>query len=179
MFAGIATSDRCMITYLNPDYLHGIMKVDDNAIFREYYDLKQHSGIPFIFFFHSRHLVGSPRKFYLKYRSWLLTNDLEDIYHSSWDYLLWIMNHFSATGEEREMCKRVHSGIGNTKLPFSELCVAASIFTISSGQQVSAVVQAVGLSSDPVARCRSAISGLGLSIPAKEVINTFPLSSEQ
>ena len=155
------------------------MKVDDDAIFREYHGMKQHSGIPFLFFFHSHHLMGSPRKFYLKYRSWLIANDLEDIYHSAWDYLLWIMDHFSATNEEREMCRRVYSGIGNTKLPFSELCVATSIFSISSGQQVSAVVQAVGLSSDPVARCRSAISVLQQEPAAKEVINTFPLSSEQ
>ena len=162
------------------------MQVDDESLFREYYELKQGSGVPFLYFYHKmKHIRNSPRmsprKFYLKFKRWLLDHDLEDIYHSTSDYMAWIMDHFSATPEQRNKCIEIHYVLkGKTKPPFTELYVAVSIFTLSGEINISSIADEMGLKSETISRCRTWI-GLhaDTDAPKTESINTYPVFSNQ
>ena len=168
----------CFLTY--------IMQVDDESLFREYYELKQESGIPFLYFYYKlKHIKDgprmSPRKFYLKYKKWLMDNHLEDIYHSTTDYILWILDHFVATAQEREKCMSIHADLKNNNLkpPFTELCVGISIFTLSTTElNILSITEEIGLKPETVSRCRTWINDHMIQSKSQS-INTYPVFSEQ
>lgn len=104
------------------------MYIDDDEIFKEYYEIKRVTAIPLLYFIKHKHIKMAPRKFYLKYRKWLLAQGLTDIYHTTEDYLTWILDLYKCSDIEIERCKYYHNKISNINIPHSEMIVATAIF---------------------------------------------------
>lgn len=139
------------------------MQVKDDDIFREYHEIRIHEHIPIQRFIDEHHIVSNTRKFYNKYREWLIENNLEYPFWSATEYIRWYSKHYDDNTETLDKCIEMERMISVMKIPHNPLIMGASIYYMVTGRSKRELSVLAGVSTRSITKCVNWISGLRIA----------------
>lgn len=131
------------------------MEIDDDFIFTEYHDSRK-EGMPFEYFYRTRHIKIPERKFWILYERWRKESGIPLMIPTSIQYMEWMLDHFNADPHERDRARNISLSIQGISLNFTELVIASTIIVLVMGV-LREVMAVSGLSLDPISRCKNRI----------------------
>lgn len=129
------------------------MQVDDSSLFREYHSIRLKDHIPIQKFIAVHHLRITERRFYHRYRDWLLANNLEYPFWNAKEYIDWYGRYYKSDAEIMERCHTLLDRINQTEPSFNALTIATTIFFIVSGKPKQELCNLAGISTNPMNQC--------------------------
>lgn len=139
------------------------MKINDEKLFRHYYDVRKEEHINIQQFIEDYFLQITPKTFLRKYREWLQMNNLEYIYWSVEEYINWYTKHFQISQIVKDRCYNYYNKLKSLSINFSNLTLATAIFFINSGVDQEEIKELAGISLNTINQCISFLSNLGIN----------------
>ena len=136
------------------------MKIDDEKLFRHYYDVRKEEHINIQQFIEDYFLQITPKTFLRKYREWLQINNLEYIYWSVEEYINWYAKHFKIDQEIVDLCMDKYNKIKDLK--FSNLTVATSLIFVIGNIGKEELKSLSGISLTPINQCINVLKSMGI-----------------
>ena len=138
------------------------MKINDEKLFRHYYDVRKEEHINIQQFIEDYFLQITPKTFLRKYREWLQMNNLEYIYWSVEEYINWYAKHFQIDQEIVDLCMDKYNKIKGVNLKFSNLTIATSLVFVIGNIGKEELKSLSGISLTPINQCINVLQSMGI-----------------
>ena len=136
------------------------MKIDDEKLFRYYYNVRKEEHINIQQFIEDYFLDITPKTFLRKYREWLKINNLEYIYWSVEEYINWYAKHFKIDQKIVDLCIDTYNKIKDLK--FSNLTIATSLIFVIAKIEKNQLKSLSGISLTPINQCINVLQSMGI-----------------
>ena len=138
------------------------MKINDEKLFRHYYDVRKEEHINIQQFIEDYFLQITPKTFLRKYREWLQMNNLEYIYWSVEEYINWYAKHFQIDQEIVDLCMDKYNKIKGVNLKFSNLTIATSLVFVIGNIGKEELKSLSGISLTPINQCINELKNMNI-----------------
>ena len=141
------------------------MNIDDDKIFRHYYEIRKEEHIIVEKFIQDYFLNVSVKKFLKKYHEWLNFNNLSYIYWNTEEYLDWYVRNCNIKNPK---CYAYYNKIRDIKLNFTPLTLATAIMHITENIDKNDLKNTSGISINPINECIRFLKNLDIKMDIKQ-----------